>query len=218
MPERTIENRLREEYFDLLPVIRQVTLHLETIIRYRTLSILRDLKPYEQVVVKSRVKEYESAKNKLLRPQEGDVFDPDKSEEYSILKLRDLAGVRVLVFPHDRLKEVDQKLGENEPFKNWTSDPVKYARGFVQAPKYYGFCSEVSHIVQGEYQIIPMLIGHFWEVEHSAMYKPAGWAKGADKDHDMKTLRAKVECSLLRFEREFERFAKKNAQPPSETP
>jgi len=92
---------------------------------------------------------------------------------------------------------------------------VKYARGFAQAPKYFGFCDEVSHVVQGEYQIIPMLIGHFWEVEHSAMYKPDWWAKGADKDHDLRTLRAKVECSLSRFEQEFERFAKKNSEPVS---
>jgi hypothetical protein len=212
MPGREPEDRLREEYFDFLPEIRRVALHLETIIRYRTLSILHDLMPYEQLVVKSRVKEYESAVKTLRDKQEGNIFIPEKSDEYSILNLRDLAGVRVLVFPCDRLKQVEQELREYEPFKNWASDPVKYARGFVQAPKYYGFCDEVSHKVQGEYQIIPMLIGHFWEVEHSAMYKPAGWAKGADKDHDMKTLRAKVECSLLRFEQEFERFAKKNSQ------
>ncbi len=216
MPERTIQDRLREEYFRFLPEIRRVALHLETVIRFHTLPVLHDLKPYEQLVVKSRVKEFESAVKTLQNKQEGDVFDPEQPEKYSILKLRDLAGVRVLVFPFDRLKQVDQKLREYEPFQNWTSDPVKYARGFVQAPKYYGYCDDVSHHVQGEYQIIPMLIGHFWEVEHSAIYKPTGWAKGADKDHDLKTLRAKVECSLLRFEQEFERFSRKNSKTSSE--
>lgn len=118
MSERT-EDRLRKQYFELLPEIRRVAWHLETVIRFRTLSIVDQLKPYEQLVVKSRVKEYESAVRTLRNKQEGNVFVPEKAEEYSILNLKDLAGVRVLVFPCDRLREVDIRLRESEPFKYW---------------------------------------------------------------------------------------------------
>lgn len=215
MPERTIEDELRKQYFDLLPEIRSVAWQLETEIRYHTLSILHQLKPYEHLEIKSRIKEYESAVNTLMRKQEGNVFQPER--KYSILDLRDLAGIRVLVFPYDKLLEVDREIREHQPFKDWTSDSVKYARGFARTPKYYGFCSDVSSRVLGEYQIVPMLIGRFWDVEHSAMYKPAGWAKGADRDHDLKTLRTKVEVALSRFEREFEEFVKKNSEWPSKS-
>ena len=50
MSERTID-RLRKEYFELLPEIRRVLTHIETEIRYRTLPILHALKGYEQLIV-----------------------------------------------------------------------------------------------------------------------------------------------------------------------
>ena len=114
MPERTIEDQLREEYFDLLPEIRRVMWQLEAEIRYYTLPILHSLKSYEQLVVKSRVKDCESAlntlRNKMGKENEGRTFDPEKPGEYSMLNLPDLAGVRVLVFPNSKLIEVDNAL------------------------------------------------------------------------------------------------------------
>jgi ppGpp synthetase/RelA/SpoT-type nucleotidyltranferase len=157
------------------------------------------------------VKDCESAVEKLLRRHEGNIFDPEKPVE-SLLTLKDLAGARVLVFPFRRLSQVDEVIRRMDPFKEWTADPLKYAGGQVQAPKYYGVFESISREIQGEYQIVPMLIGSFWEVEHSAMYKPVGWAKGADRDQDLKTLRTEIERSLLRFEEKFESFVEQNRQ------
>jgi ppGpp synthetase/RelA/SpoT-type nucleotidyltranferase len=215
MPERKIEDRLREEYFNLLPEIREVAWQLETEIRHVTLPIHRSLAHYEQLVVKSRVKECESALKTLRSQQEGNVFDPEKSDTYSILNLRDLAGVRVLVFPRSKLVAVDRTLREYEPFKNWIPDAIKDATGAELAGSYHGLFQEISDKVQAEYQVVPMLIGLFWEVEHSAMYKPIGWAKGIENDPDMRNLRADVESSLAEFEEEFEKFVRKNSQAPS---
>ncbi len=204
MPERMIEDRLREEYFDLLPDIRRVAWQLEAEIRFRTLPILHDLKPYQQMVVKSRVKECESALKTLRRKQEGGTFDPEKPEDYSVLHLPDLAGVRVLVFPRSRLIQVDEAL--RTFFADWTSDPVLDDRGDVLAPKYCGHCRDVSRKIQGEYQVVPMLIGLFWEVEHSAIYKPAPALKGKAESEPMKNLNADVIRALSRFEEGFERL------------
>jgi ppGpp synthetase/RelA/SpoT-type nucleotidyltranferase len=215
MPDRAIKDRLREEYFDLLPEIRRVVWQLETEIRYRTLSILHHLKPYEQLIVKSRVKDCESAVKALQRRQEGRIFDPERPGDYSVLHLPDLAGVRILVFPRDRLIEADQTLRSSDSFKNWASNPVMDANGDILAPKYYGYCDDASRKIRGEYQIVPMLIGYFWEVEHSAMYKPSQSLTGIVKSKEMQKLRSDVEKSLLRFEDEFERFVKMNSQPPS---
>lgn len=71
MPDRTVEDRLREEYFDLLPTIRRIAEQLEAEIKYYILPITRDLDPFERVVVRSRIKECESAVDSLRRRQEG---------------------------------------------------------------------------------------------------------------------------------------------------
>ena len=208
MPRRSIEDQLREEYFDFLPEIRRVVWQLEAEIRYHTLPILHSLKPYEQLVVKSRVKECESALKKL-RENEGRVLDPGKSGRYSILNLPDLAGVRVLVFPNSRLVEVDEALRSH--FPGWTPNPVKDDSGVVLAPKYYGYCHDVNTWVKGEYQVVPMLLGLFWEVEHSAMYK----FKEVANSKTMREHRAGVERALSRFEEGIESFVRDYTEPPS---
>jgi hypothetical protein len=207
MEERRIEDRLRAEYFDLLPEIRRVLAQLEAEVRYHTLPILHDLQDPEQLIVRSRVKDCESALNSLVRRRgrkltkgEGRRFDPSTPEEYSLLSLEDLAGVKVLVFPNFRLNEVHNALHAH--FKEWTAKPIKDDKGAVLAPKYYGCCPEASSRVQGEYQIVPMLLGLFWEVEHSAMYKFRAVANSTE----MKDRRADVERALARFEEGVEIF------------
>ena len=56
-----------------------------------------------------------------------------------------------------------------------------------------------------------MLIGLFWEVEHSAMYKPPPPLKGKADSEPMQMLRKDVEDVLLRFETEFESFIRDGA-------
>jgi hypothetical protein len=210
MPKRTIkdpleiEDLLREEYFELLPVIRHLALHLETEIRSLTLPILNRLRPYEQLAVKSRVKECESALSTLLGPKEGRIFDPERPGGYSLLQLPDLAGVRVLAFPNSRLIQVDEVLRKR--FREWTPKPVRDASGTIQAPKYFGYCDEVSRDLRGEYQVVPMLLGLFWEVEHAAMYK----FKAASNSKEMQNHRSGVENSLINFEKGMESFLRNN--------
>ena len=217
-PKRTIEDHLkiedllREEYFELLPALRRLAMQLETEIRSLTLPILHNLRPYEQLVVKSRVKECESALNTLLGPKEGRTFDPDRPGGYSLLQLPDLAGVRVLVFPNNRLIQVDDALRDR--FADWTPKPIKYGGGSAQAPKYFGYCNEISRNIRGEYQVVPMLLGLFWEVEHAAMYK----FRPAANSKDMRNHRTVVEDSLIGFENGMESFVRDNIGKYPENP
>ncbi len=211
MPKHSIEerptiNQLREEYFELLPEIRRVVGYLEAEVRYHTRHILQRLEDHEQLVIKSRLKGCESAIQALRRRQrEGGTFDPEKPEGYySLCELPDLAGVRVLVFPRSILSEVDEALRTH--FTDWTSDPVPVARGALLVPKYSGKCKNVSRKIQAEYQVVPMLIGLYWQVEHSAIYKPPPALKGKAGSAPMKDLGADVEFALLNFEAEFERL------------
>jgi hypothetical protein len=197
--ERTIEDRLREEYFDLLPDIRRVAQQLEAEIRYHLLSISRRLSKYERLVVTSRVKDCESAVQKLRGDREGATFDRDRPKRYSLASLNDLAGVRVLAFPSKRLIEINSALLK---IFRWKPDPV-VSDGEILAFKYCGYC-KASRKIKGEYQIVSMLTGLFWEVEHSAMYKPDPRLRFMAEHRELKQRRTEVLEALKAFEEEFE--------------
>jgi ppGpp synthetase/RelA/SpoT-type nucleotidyltranferase len=167
---RTVEDRLREEYFTLLPEICRVADQLEAEIRYLLLPISGRLHRYESLAVESRVKSCESALDKLRRHQETRDFKDRPPETYTLTSLNDLVGVRVLAFPRNWLVDIDRRL--RSAFPNWTPDPVE-DDGEVQAFKYHGYCAQASLRVRGEYQVVSMLTGLFWKVEHAAIYKPA---------------------------------------------
>lgn len=200
--ERTIEDRLREEYFVLLPEIRRVVEQLEAEVRYHVLPITKGLETYERLVVKPRIKECESAVDALRRRQEAATFDHDRPGLYTLADLNDLAGIRVLVFPRSRLTEVDEVLRNRTPFTSWNSDPVE-DDGELTASTYYGYCNP-SDRIKGEYQIVPMLTGLFWEVEHSAMYKPTPKLRGVTRLDEMQQRYREVLKALKAFEQEFE--------------
>lgn len=200
MAERTVEDRLREEYFRLLPDLQRVVEEIETTVRHCLLPMTGTLDRHERLVVKSRVKDCESAINKL-RKREGRIFDADQVESYTLTSLKDLAAVRVLAFPRSRWLEANNVV--RQFFSTWISDPIPSDRGDeVLAYKYYGH-SEASAKFRAEVQIVPMLIGLFWDVEHSAVYKLSPMITDvplAMKDHNGRVIDA-----LNAFDVEFER-------------
>jgi hypothetical protein len=129
------------------------------------------------------------------------MFDPENFKGYSLKALKDLAGVRVLAFPSRRLMEIDVAL--RKPFEGWKPDPVLSEEGEELAFKYWGY-SPVGQNVIGEYQIVPMLTGLFWEVEHSAIYKPAPELRGVVRSLEMREPIANVHKALRQFEDRFE--------------
>jgi hypothetical protein len=211
MTERTVEDRLREEYFALLPNARRVLEELEAEVRHSLLPLLNNLDKHEKLTVTSRIKDCESALGALRRRQEGAIFDPDHADEYSLKSLNDLAGVRVLAFPRSRWIETDRLLRQHSQFSSWISDPVRLRPNDKEAEplafKYYGYCSR-NIALRAELQIAPMLIGLFWEVEHSAIYKPSPQFKGVLAGMDERT--TKVYEALKDFESEFERLISRN--------
>jgi hypothetical protein len=200
---RTIEDRLREEYSRLLPEVRRVADFLEAEVRHRLLPITLHLADHERMMIRSRIKECESALDSLRRRQETGTFDRDQPTAYTLTALPDLAGVRVLAFPSKRLVESGRELRRR--FPSWEADPV---RGPAEsagplALKYNGYC-EASSQIRGEIQVVPILVGLFWEVEHAAIYKPSPRLRGIDRSMAMKQRTLDVYAALQAFEREFE--------------
>jgi hypothetical protein len=85
-------------------------------------------------------------------------------------------------------------------------DPVEEG-GELLALKFGGY-SEASLKIEGEYQIMPILIGRFWEVEHSAMYKPDARLRGVANHPGMVDRRTEVLQSIKVLEEQFERLLK----------
>lgn len=207
MPDRTVEDLLREEYFDLLPDIRRAAEHLEAEIKYHLIPIARSLNQFERLSVRMRVKECDSALESLRRRQEGATFDPDRIQEYTLTGLKDLAGVRVLAFPRSRLNQIDAAL--RTVFPRWTPDPVLSDRDEMLAFKYSGRCVPTDSL-RAEYQIVSMLTGLFWEVEHAAIYKPAPQLRGVAQSLSMQERSRDVLQALAAFEEEFDRLVREN--------
>jgi hypothetical protein len=199
MAERSIEDRLREEYFELLPKMTRVAQSFTTEIEYVLRLYRNDLAPHESLVVKSRVKDCMSAIDKLRRREPGGVFNRDMPEKYTLLALSDLVAVRVLVFPSKRADAVDREL--RNKFLNWKPDPV-LDHGKVLAFKYTGVRHRDRVQIPCEYQIVSSLVGLFWEVEHAAIYKQSPQLRGFDLLMQDQT--SAVYEALKAFETEFE--------------
>ncbi len=195
---RTVEDRLREEYFALLPEMRRAVSILEAEAQCLVTPVIETLDSGERVHVASRVKECESAVAALRRRQEGRI---ESGRAYSLTTLNDLAGVRILAFPDERLHQVELRVRER--FAAWVADPVRLTRcsGDQLAQKYHGYCRANSRI-RAEIQLVPMLVGLFWTVEHAALYKPTRKLR-VERIEEMNARHDEVIGALQAFERAF---------------
>src|ERR1043166_2146083 len=100
---RTAEDYLRSEYVRLFPAMQRTVIAVKTEVRHLLLGLMLDLDRFEQVAVKTRLKDCESAIDALRRRQQYGLFDSDRADQYSLAALPDLVGIRVLVFPPRRL-------------------------------------------------------------------------------------------------------------------
>jgi ppGpp synthetase/RelA/SpoT-type nucleotidyltranferase len=204
--ERTAEDHLRDEYFTLLPRIRETAEELEAEVRYLLVPFLRGRQSYERIAVKSRIKECESAIASLRRRQETGKFLAPGSGCLSLRSLNDLAGVRILAFPRHRILEIDNAIRAR--FGDWVADPVPAVPGTERslALKYRGYCNAYCS-VRAEVQLMSMLVGLFWEVEHAALYKPGAKLRGMELSLRMRERNAEVIRALSAFESDFESIA-----------
>jgi ppGpp synthetase/RelA/SpoT-type nucleotidyltranferase len=211
---RQVEDRLRADYFDLLPSLQRTLVALETEVNYLLLPLRLELDDYARILVRGRVKECESAVDSLRRRQEGAAFDSTQPSKYSLTALPDLVGIRVLTFPESSFDHARPIIERR--IADWTSDHIKSEdpTGRPIALKFHGHWNQVD-VFHSEIQIVSLLIGLFWEVEHSAVYKPAPDLRGIARSLDMQTRTASVLKSLREFEQEFGRQIDNNFQLPS---
>jgi len=216
MTIRTVRDCLREEYSLLLPDIRKAVEQLETEIRYCLSPLTQQLEKYERIEVTSRVKDCESAIEALRRRLEGSTFDETQPKLYSLTQLKDLTGVRVLAFPRAREHEADELLRKR--FPSWIADPIMRTdkSGELLVKKYHGSLRPENKML-AEYQVVPMLVGLFWTVEHAAIYKPNPNLRGVARSLAMRDRTEEVVSALLHFTEEFEALMKESDSSSGQT-
>ena len=210
MTQRKVEDFLREQYSELSPEIKKVLFQLQTDVAHLLLNVTLDLKHHERIQIEARAKECDSAIGALRRRIEGRQFDEDTPGEYQLTTLPDLAALRVLVFPRSRLDEVHALV--RSKYGDWTSDPVETGEPKRwRAWKYYGKCS-ASPWIQAEIQVVPMLTGLFWQIEHDAFYKPRDRIlRGAADKPTVRERREGVYEAFEKLEQTLQEELEKNA-------
>jgi hypothetical protein len=175
---------------------------LETEVNYLLLPAKLNTDSYARLLVRGRVKDCESAVDSLRRRQEGGTFDSSQPDKYSLSALPDLVGVRILTFPQSCFAAAGEIVTKRIP--GWLPDHIE-AGNPSDAPialKFHGLWHPDDPF-RSEIQIVSLLIGLFWEVEHSAIYKPAPNLRGVARSFAMKSRTAAVLASLQAFEQEF---------------
>ncbi|HVR38713.1 MAG TPA: hypothetical protein VMU84_06430 [Thermoanaerobaculia bacterium] len=183
--------------------MRRLLIAIETEINYILLPVRLDLQRHEQIIVRARVKDCESAVDSLRRRQKLASFDANHPASYSLTALPDLVGARILAFPQRRLADVQRIIASR--IDGWVADPVPGDESGEDAIalKYHGLWSP-SDLVRSEIQFVSLLTGLFWDVEHSAIYKPSPKLRGIARSMAMKSRISAVHNALRSFEEEFE--------------
>jgi ppGpp synthetase/RelA/SpoT-type nucleotidyltranferase len=189
---------LRQEYVDIKPQLMKTKNFLDLEVAWHLKALIFNLKVHERIEIESRIKDCDSAIDSLRRRQEGRDFEDNK--QYSLKELKDLVGLRILVFPASLIDSVNEVILSK--FNEWTSDHIKQENPKIL--KYDGIVND-NHTFRCEIQIVPMLIGKFWEVEHSAFYKPSPSLKGIMKHSKIQRLYDEVIEKLYEFEIAFEK-------------
>ena len=190
-------NELRQEYFELKASMSHEHRHLDSDARCFLKELEYSLKDHERIGVESRIKDCDSAVDSLRRKQPGRDFVD--GESYSLKQLKDLVGLRILAFPAN-VMEAANKIVINK-FSDWQADHKQH--GAMQVYKYYRVLGVEK--IPCEIQVVSMLTGKFWDVEHSALYKPSPAFKGAiEANFQIRDLYKEVMDKLAEFEAAFE--------------
>ena len=117
-----------------------------------------------------------------------------------------------MAFPKSLLEEVHVTL--RTQYFDWTADPVQTVMpSRLLAWKYHGFCS-ASLRIRAEIQIMSMLTGLFWHVEHDTFYKPHDPdLRGAAKKLTMKSHINHIYAAFEELEAALEPEQRGAAQP-----
>lgn len=207
---KIVEDYLREEYYGLRRELIKMMTSLETQIRWYLRDIIFNLKKHERIEIKTRIKDCESAIGTLKKDIEFNTFENDPNK-YKLTNLKDLVGIQIRVFPRHLILDVNTILIDK--FPSWLSNHTySEDKTDILAHKYYGLIDNINNNVRCEIQIVPMLVGLFWEVEHFAYYKPYPELINIKKNLEMQQIVQEIGNKFKEFDEVFERILLEEAK------
>ncbi len=205
MTEAEIRSKLLVEYYEQRPIYEKIIDVAKAQIENKFISLRLKKERWERIELTARVKEFESAFNKLKASKEANELEPNDSFN----ELNDMAALKIRVFPNNYLKKVhkiimklfDDVEEDHEPKKtNGIDEKTYYAD--VERLKYFVKLKPRYQISNRfEIQIVPFLLDAFMDVEHDIIYKPIGLPK--EIKARMKHHRIGVISNVINFSKEF---------------
>lgn len=203
--QRDIEVRLLSEYFIKRPIYEKIIAVASAIIEHALIQLRLEKKPWERIEVVARLKDFNSALNKLRERKEGNILEPSAS--FNILN--DMAGLKIKVFPNDYLRRVEDIIISLFPSAEADHEPTNIDSdyGNVIRLKYFVTLDTAYKInTKFEIQIVPFILDAFMDIEHDIIYKPDPRLPKKQLSSLMKDQTAIVIPSLRVWSKEFSRI------------
>lgn len=159
---------LRSEYDNQINKMNGLLDYYKTEIEYLIRELKLNCKKFEKIEFSSRIKTFESCITKLKKKNEANVL----TEEAKLSEVKDLIGIRMLVFPNDYIEVIKRLImrKHNKFTIEEIDEDKKKECDFIKFFVYFNI-EKFNHILV-EIQILPYLLGKYWDIEHSLIYKP----------------------------------------------
>jgi ppGpp synthetase/RelA/SpoT-type nucleotidyltranferase len=206
MTEHEIRANLLLEYYVQRPIYENIINVAKAQIENNLIKLRLKKKRWERIELSARIKEFESAFDKLKASKEANELEPTDS----LLTLYDMAALKIRVFPNSYLGPVkrivmrlfDDVIEDHEPNKSSRIDNKTYFADVERLKFFVKLNPRFNINNRFEIQVVPFLLDAFMDVEHDTIYKPIGLPK--EIKIRMKHYRSGVISNVINFSKEFE--------------
>lgn len=170
-----LRQKLLDEYYKKYPIYEKIISIAKAKIEHQLIDLKAKKKPWERIEVLSRVKDFESAYEKLRRKSEGNFIKPSASFD----EIVDMAALKIRVFPNNLLKPVEECIKKLFPGSKTDHKPE---RSGEDEKDYYDNVMQLQFLTplekkyeiknSFEIQIVPFMLDAFMDIEHDIVYKP----------------------------------------------
>ncbi|MBU3955132.1 hypothetical protein KJ633_01590 [bacterium] len=165
-PENNVINLLRGEYDSNKEKYYKLLSHSKTTVKNILKNLIINSKAFEQIEVVGRIKTFERCIAKLKKAKEANYLD----DEVKLAEITDIIGIRILTFPNKYIEKIIEIIKKDivgyKISKEDNKEEIDFYKTYITSTL-TGFEN-----IQVEIQILPYLLGKYWDIEHELIYKP----------------------------------------------
>jgi len=187
LTQAEIENEIRKEYQEKQLQYGKLLEYGKDSINSLLKEIKLGLKGFEKIEIDARIKTLPKCINKLKKDNEGKML----GQHASLNALNDIVGVRVAVFPNNRMDDVCSKMKESFPECKEKNEKGRCHKFYIE------FDLGLSYKII-EVQVLPSLLSAYWDIEHDLIYKPTDIVFGKLQEEMLNKLDDEVEEFIIK--------------------